>query len=402
MPRAKRGRGEGGVYQRESDGLWVGTVSLGYDGKGKRKRKTVYGRSKKEALDKLRALQNSAASGRLPDAGSVTVGEFVATWLDGIKASVEPTTWARYDAQYRIYLAPHIGRVKLGALTPLHVSNLYATLLADRVSASMVRKIATTLGTALRAAVRMRIVPFNAGDGVAKPKAERKGIHVFTPEQVGHFLAAATQDRLEALYVVAVDSGCRQGELFALRWTDFDPAAGTLTIAKSLAELKGKLWVKDVKTKNGRRRVQLAFSLGVLHQHRERMRTEGQDVRAGLIFPDRAGGYLRKSNFCRRSFAGVLKRAGLPANTRFHDLRHCCASLLLVAGVDVKVVSERLGHGSAAFTMGTYQHVLPGLQQAAADRLKALLTATPKVVEPVPDGTQGEEQTRAPDAASAA
>jgi integrase len=374
MGRSRRGRGEGGVYQRESDGLWVGSVSLGYGASGQRKRKTVYGKTKKEAIDKLRAVQNSAASGRLPDAGNVTVAEFFTTWLAGIKASVEPTTWVPYETQYRLQIAPRIGRVKLAALTSVHVANLYAQMLNDGVSASLTRKVATTLGTALRSAVRMRVVSFNVADGVAKPKSGRKEIHVFTPEQVGSFLAVAAADRLEALYVVAVDSGCRQGELFALRWSDFDPAAGTLTITKSLAELKGKFWVKDVKTKNGRRRVQLAFSLGVLHQHRERMRAEGQDVKDGLVFPDQVGGYLRKSNFSRRSFARVLKRAGLPTKTRFHDLRHCCASLLLVAGVDVKVVSERLGHGSAAFTMGTHQHVLPGLQQAAADRLKDLLT----------------------------
>src|SRR5262245_14927982 len=113
MARARRGRGEGGVFQRESDGLWVGTVSLGFDGTGRRKRKSVYGTTKKEVLDKLRALQNSAATGRIPDAGKATLGDFVRTWLDGIKASVEPTTWARYDAQYRLYVSPRLGAVKL-------------------------------------------------------------------------------------------------------------------------------------------------------------------------------------------------------------------------------------------------------------------------------------------------
>jgi integrase len=337
------------------------------------------------------------------DARILTIADFVRTWLDGIKASVEPTTWARYDAQHRNYLAPRIGGVKLSALTPVHVSHLYAGLLGEGVSASMTRKVATTLGSAMKAAVRMRLIHHNPADGVAKPKVERKEIHVFNPEQVGKFLAEAAKDRLEALYVVAVDSGCRQGELFALRWSDFDPAAGTITITKSLAELKGKLWVKDVKTKNGRRRVPLAFSLGVLNQHRERMRTEGQDVRAGLVFCDSLGNPLRKSNFIRRSFDRILKRAGLPADTCFHGLRHCCASLLLVAGVDVKVVSERLGHGSAAFTMRTYQHVLPGLQQAAADRLQALLTVNPTTIGAVSKGAgEGDVATAAtPQATSA-
>jgi integrase len=380
MARAKRGRGEGGVYQRESDGLWVGTISLGYDGTGKRKRKVVYGQSKKEVLDKLRELQNSAASGRLPDGGNITVGGFIRTWLDGIKASVEPTTWAGYDGHFRNHLRPRIGGVKLAGLTAVHISHLYTELLNDGVSASTTRKVGTTLRSALERAVEMRVIAFNPATAVAKPKAEPKEVHVFTPGQVGNFLAEAAKDRLEAVYVAAVDSGCRQGELFALRWTDLDPAAGTVTITKSLAELNGRLWVKDVKTKKGRRRIQLSLSLGVLAEHRERMRVEGQDVTRGLVFCDTEGKPLRKSNFWRRSFVPILKRAGLPADTRFHDLRHCCASLLLIAGTDAKVVSERLGHGSAAFTMNTYQHVLPGLQQAAADRLRDLLAVKPEVV----------------------
>ena len=402
MGRAKRGLGEGGVYQRESDGLWVGTLSLGYDGVGMRKRKTVYGQTKKEVLDKLRELQNSAATGRLAHAGNITVGAFIRTWLDGIKPSVEPTTWAAYDGHFRNHLKPRLGGVKLADLCAVHVSHFYTTMLAGEVSANTTRKVGTTLGSALDAAVKMRVIPFNAAVGVPKPKAQHKEIQVFTPEQVGAFLDEATKDRLEALYVAAVDSGCRQGELFALRWTDFDVAASTFTITKALAELSGKLWVKEVKTKKSRRRVQLAFSLGVLHEHRERMRAEGQDVTRGLIFCDTRGKPLRKSNVWRRSFTPILMRAGLPLDTRFHDLRHCCASLLLVAGTDVKVVCERLGHGSAAFTMNIDQHVLPGLQQEAADRLKDLLTAKPIPESPGHESKAAQEKDRVTGVTSAA
>jgi integrase len=238
------------------------------------------------------------------------------------------------------------------------------------------------LNAGLDAAVNMSLIPFNVASSVPKPKAAHHEVRVFTPDQVNAFLAEAANDRLYALYVAAVDSGCRQGELFALRWDDFDTDAGTFTITKAMAELNGKVWVKDVKTKNARRRVQLSFCLDELERHRERMEAEGRDTKAGLVFADTEGNPLRKSNVWRRSFVPILKRASLPASTRFHDLRHACASLLLVAGADVKVVSERLGHGSAAFTMGTYQHVLPGLQQDAADRLRGVLTPKPKLAKP--------------------
>lgn len=378
MPRARRGRDEGSIFQRESDGRWVGSMSLGFGDDGKRRRKTVYGDSKGEVLDKLREVKNSAVAGRLPSGGVMSVAEFMRVWLDGMKSSVEPTTWAAYDGHFKNHISPRIGGVKVANLTAVHVVHMFKTMLADDVSASTTRKVGITLSAGLDAAVEMRIVPFNVSSAVAKPKANRYEVEVFLPEQVTAFLAQAEKDRLAALYWVAIDSGCRQGELFALTWKDF--REGTLSITKSMAELNGKLWVKDVKTKNARRRVQLAYSLDAIERHRKAMLKEGQDVKGGLVFCDRNGNALRKSNVWRRSFVPILEGARLPKTTRFHDLRHACASLLLSAGTGVKVVSDRLGHGSAAFTMSTYQHVLPGLQQAAADQLRNILTAPLRVV----------------------
>jgi integrase len=379
MPRARRGRNEGSIFQRESDGRWVGSISLGFSGERKRRRKTIYGESKKEVQDKIRELQNSAAAGRLPTGGAMSVADYFRVWLDGIKASIEPTTWALYDGHFRNHISPRLGGSKLADLRAIQVVNLYAEMIRDGVSASTARKVGVTLNVGLDAAVMMSLTAYNVAASVPKPKPAHTEVRVFTPEQVSAFLSEAAGDRLCALYAAAIDSGCRQGELFALRWNDFDAASGTFTITKAMAELNGKVWVKDVKTKNGRRRVQLGYCLDELEKHRERMELEGQDTRVGLIFPDTEGNPLRKSNFWRRSFVPILKRAGLPASTRFHDLRHGCASLLLLAGTDVKVVSERLGHASAAFTMSTYQHVLPGLQQDAADRLRGVLTPKPKL-----------------------
>ena len=123
----------------------------------------------------------------------------------------------------------------------------------------------------------------------------------------------------------------------------FDPTKKTLSVTKSQAEVNGKIWTKEVKTSNARRRVQLGFSVDELDQHRSAKRVEGR------IFCDTDGGPIRKSNFWRRSFTPILKGAGLPADTRFHDLRHRAASLMLMAGIDIRVVAEKLGHGSPAF-----------------------------------------------------
>jgi integrase len=146
-----------------------------------------------------------------------------------------------------------------------------------------------------------------------------------------------------------------------------------LTVTKLLADRNGRLSVKKTKRDRSRRSVTLAFCLGALAWHRGRMRAEGLDVDAGPIFADTRGGYMSKKNMRRRHYQKTQKQAGVLA-VRFHDLRHCCASLLLAAGVDTKIVSERLGHATPGFSANTYQHVLQGLQQQAAGRPKAILS----------------------------
>lgn len=367
MSRSRRGRGEGAIYRRR-DGLWCGSISSGTNLNGRRVRRTVYGSTKQEVIRKLDAARN----GTLPRAAGVTVGQFTRSWLDGIKTSVEPTTWAQYDGHLRNHIDPQVGGVRLTALDAAAVAGLVARLTRGGVSAATTRKVIRTLRAALAAAVAADIVPKNPATRVPLPKHDRPTPRVLTPVEVDKLLAAAAGHRLGAIFQVAIDSGLRQGELFALTWGDYDGTA--LTVTKSLAELKGKLWVKDVKTRNARRRVPLAYARPALDAHRAAMTAQGRDTSSGsLIFPDSEGGYLRKSNFMRRVFHPVVGAAGL-SGLRFHDLRHASASLLLAARVDAKVVSSRLGHGSAYFTQDTYQHVIAGLQQEAADALAGVLT----------------------------
>jgi integrase len=368
VARKRRGRGEGSIYQREDNGLWVTSASLGYDANGKRRRKYIYGATKAEVVEKLKEFDphRTAADGVL------TVGKLAASWLERVKASVDPGTVEMYEQHVRLHIAPRVGHVKLAAFTAMHVDDLRDGLLRDGVSPAMTKKQLVTVRTVLGYAVRRKLIPANVALASELPKVPRYVPQVWTPAQVAAFTEAAKVDRFEALYLVAIDSGLRQGELLALRWPDFDPKAGTLTVTKALANRSGRLYVKETKRDRSRRSVTLAFSLDALARHRERMKGEGLDVEAGPIFADTRGGYVSKGNMRRRHYLPTLKRAGLPP-TKFHSLRHTCASLLLAAGVDTKIVSERLGHATPGFTANTYQHVLPGLQQQAAERLKALL-----------------------------
>lgn len=371
MARRRRGRGEGSITERQ-DGLWEGKVSLGYDGAGNRIRRTVYGKTKAEVQDKVRELQNQVASGTLPDTSRLTVGPYLAQWLEMVKPTIDPNTYLPYESHVRLYLTPHLGRIQLTKLTPFHVLSFYAQLEKDDVSAVMRKKIGTTLTTALNYAVLpLRLLPWNPARGVKKPKVEDPEVEVFSPADVSRFLTEARTDRLYPLYAFALDAGTRPGESFALRWSDLDFDGGRVSVLRSLEEIGGQLRVKDLKTSHSRRSIRLsAPTLAVLNGHRKEALAKGWMDRP--VFADTDGGHLRNGNVTKRSFQPILARAGLP-RAGLYSLRHTCATLLLLAGVSAKVVSERLGHATVKMTLDTYSHVLPTLQEQAAEALGKVL-----------------------------
>jgi integrase len=383
MARKRRGRGEGSISQRP-DGLWVARISLGYKDGNKRRRRVVYGKTKQEVQEKLRKLQDEAAAGLAVETDRLTLAAFLTTWLETVRQKVCRSTHRRYEQHVNGHLVPHLGAVQLRKLTAYHISQLYNDMEKKGASASERRKVGTALRMALKHAVRLRLVSHNPAADVPKPRAPKQEMHVLVPEQIPVFLKAAESDRLYALYVLALDGGMRQGEIFGLRWADVDIEAASVQVQRSLEEVAGRLELKDVKTAKGRRRVQLSpFTAVALHEHRKRMLVEGHAKGDSPVFCDTEGKWLRKSNFFRRSFQPLLDRVtkaleqsgqpGLP-HVRFHDLRHTVASLLLLSGENPKVVSERLGHASIEVTLNTYSHVLPTMQQAAAEKLGRILS----------------------------
>jgi integrase len=392
MARKRRGREEGSIYQR-ADGLWVASVSLGYDANGKRNRRVAYGTTKKEAQDNLRQLQ-ATAEGDAGDAQKQTVEQYLGRWLQVVKPTVEPATYEPYrrhclgrrvgekknkrggkGTKSAECIVKHLGPVKLAKLRRAHVEQFYADLLAAGVSPAQCRKIGTTLTIALNAAVDSKLIDYNPAAGVRKPKAAKPEMHVLDLDQVAAFLKAAAKDRLHALYVTALDTGMRPGEIFALEWHDTDLEGGHLMVRRSLEEIDGKVRVKEVKTPKARRRIQLApQTVAALHEHRKQMLAEGH--LGGPVFCDTRGGYLRNANLRQNSFKPILKRAGLPS-IRLYDLRHTCATLLLLADEPAKVVSERLGHSTITLTLDTYSHVLPTMQQRAAEKMGRILGYQP-------------------------
>ena len=372
----KRGNGEGSITRRKNGG-WMAQFTV-YTANG-RKRKTLYGKTRQEVATKLAKALSDREGGLVFDAEGLKLGEYLGRWLeDSVKGTVRNTTYERYEQISRMHIVPMLGGVKLKALSPTHVRGLYKEKLSS-LSPRTIQYIHVTLHKALKQAVRDGLIPRNATEAVKPPQVPREEISPMSPEQVKMLLDAASGDRLEALYVLAVHSGLRQGELLGLKWDDIDLEAGALHVRRALTTARGGPRLAAPKTKGSRRRVSLTGAAAeALKGHLECQLEEIDQAGSlwqenGLVFASEAGAPLDRRDVTSRRFKPLLERAGLP-HFRFHDLRHTCATLLLTQNVNPKVVSEMLGHSSIAITLDTYSHVLPTMQDSAARALENALS----------------------------
>ncbi len=370
MARARRGRGEGSIYQR-GDGIWCASLSAGYDANGKRIRRTLTGKTKAVVAEKLRRLQGDVDAGILPSTQrSPDLSVYLTQWLEtSVRSTCARETYRRYKTVVDNQLIPNVGRVKVNKLTTLNVEQLYAVIEKSGGSPRTCQLAGITLGKAMSHAEKHGLVRSNPVRLVPKPKVEYREMDVWTEPECQQFLSSSKDDPLFALYQLALTSGMRQGELLGLRWSDIDFGSNTVVVQRTLEEVRGQLREKPPKRDSRRSIVLPPVTMQSLAQHQRNM------LQSGLgecpVFCDSNGGWLRKSNLTRRSFSPLVKKAGV-RRIRFHDLRHTHATLLLQAGENVKVVSERLGHRSIEITLKIYAHVLPTMQQQAATRLEGI------------------------------
>jgi integrase len=373
----RRGPGEGTITQRK-DGRWESKIDLGYRG-GKRDRKSIYGKTRREVADQLNAAQNAKRQGLPVAVERQTLGQFLATWLaDSVRPTVRPKTYESYAQLVRLYIEPELGRVQLGKLSPQDIQHLLNKLLKRDLAPRTVRYCHAILKMALGRAYKWSLVPRNVAQLVDSPRSSRYEMRSLSPEEARTFLDTVRGDRLEALYSVAIALGLRQGEALGLRWEDVDMDKCTLRVRYALQRIDGKPQLVEPKTHKSRRTIFMPqVTVNALRAHRirqleERLAAGERWKESGLVFTSTIGTPLDPRN-AFRAFHDALQRAGLP-HIRFHDLRHTCASLLLAQGVHPRVVMETLGHSQISLTMDTYSHVIPALQRAAADRMDALLS----------------------------
>jgi integrase len=372
----RRGNGEGTITRRK-DGRWearyyVPTVNG-------TKRKTLYGRTQAEVRVKLTKALSDRIDGIVYDDENVTVDEYLDAWLKGsVYGSVRRSTYDRDTNLFSNHIKPGLGGLKLKKLNSAHVQSFYRDRLDAGLSAATVHKMHDILRRGLAQAAKWHLVQRNVADTVKPPRPAPKEIRALSAAETRKLLEAADGDRLEALYVLAVHTGMRQGELLALRWQDVDMENTVVSVRRTLTRSGGRVAFGEPKTKKSRRSIRLTpQAVEALRSHLKRqlrdMEILGDRYRdQGLIFTTDTGAPINPSNLRQRSFASLLKRSGLP-HMRFHDLRHTCATLLLSRGVHPKFVQELLGHATIAITLDTYSHVMPSMGDATARAMEDAL-----------------------------
>ena len=376
----RRGNSEGSNPMQRADGRWQILIRH-TDEDGVSRRYTVNGITAKDARDrageiKKRLLANLPARDR-----KVTLGEFAGEWIEStLEASDRKATT---KAMYATITRKHIVGAKIGAkpldkLRPSHIDAWKVELQGRGLSESTIRTAYTILRALLDSAVRDRALAQNPVHAVRRPKVTAMEAAYLKPEQVRSLLTAAEGSRYAPLFALLVHTGLRRGEALALHWSDVDLDAKLLRVHGTLARVDGELIVTETKTPKSRRAVPLSPTAERLlrdirtRQAAERLRAGSMWQRTPYIFTTELGEPCDPRN-ALRALKVAANRAGLPSTVGLHTLRHSAASVMLTAGVPLKVVSEVFGHASIAITGDVYGHVSPDVSREALDRLSEAL-----------------------------
>lgn len=375
----RRGNGEGTV-RRRADGRWEGRLALVVD--GRMVRRSCYGRTRAEVLQRLRLTAQTLRSGLAAPESSQTLGHYLQEWLHGQRSSLRPATVSLYEMVIRRHLQPEMGSVRLDRLTVAQVQGMLRRLSENGLAPRSVGHVRAVLRSALNEAVRQELVPRNVASLARPPRPPQRVIEPFTPEECSLILGCAPRFDLLAVLAIAVGMGLRQGEILGLRWQDIDLERRTLKVQRALQRVYGRSQLVDPKTSRSRRTLPMP---SLVHSALLQQRSDQDAARElagplweeeipGLIFTT-ALGRPRCGTAVTHTFHRLLAEAGVRQRT-FHTLRHSAATLVLAGGVDLKTVSTMLGHSQIGLTADTYASVLPGLQREAAARMDAIL-ATP-------------------------
>jgi integrase len=359
---------------------WLVRVYVGRDRETRKRtyhNRTVYG-SLRHAQAYLTRRLHERDLARGVEGLQVTVDEFLDHWLKtAVKPRVRGKTYSDYAAMLRRYIRPAIGGRTLASLSPLEIQTAYQSMVDRKLSSRTIRYAHAVLRASIRQAIRWQLLLADPTQGVQLPSPECREMSVLTTEQAQSFLRVAVHSRKRCLFAVALTTGMRPSECLALCWRDIDWDRGTVSVVRSIHRHDGQWIFTDTKRVRSRRLVKLqTWVLELLRRMKDKTEAAGETCDttfADLIFTTARGEPINEEYLVKKHFKPLLREAGLP-NIRLYDLRHTSATLALTVGVAPKVVSEQLGHASAAFTLDTYSHVLPHMQEEAAAKMEAALT----------------------------
>jgi len=307
--------------------------------------------------------------------------DYLRQWLGFSETRVTAKTFECYREIVEKQIIPTLGHIKLHKLHLTQIQETYSLWLRQGrrngkggLSAQTIVHHHRLLHKAMGQAVKWQLIARNVMDAVEPPTVEKREMRALDESEVAALLEAANGSRLSAPVYVAAVTGMRRGELVGLKWADVDFDSGQLAVRRSVEQTRGGVRCKTPKSRKARTIQLSTHAFDVLKKHRT---AQGRVKLAmgpayeahDLVFP-REDGSIWEPELFGKAFAALVKRAGL-GHLRLHDLRHSCASILLKAGVNAKVVSERLGHSTIAITLDLYSHILPGLQHEASSKIES-------------------------------
>ena len=376
-PRSRRGNGEGYISHDPARNRWRGSLAW-TDPDGAARRKAFSGPTRGAVTRRMDALRAELAAGRRP-ASTRTLADYLAKWLEAERSQVRPATWIHREGHIRRYIVPAIGHVRLGKLTPAHVEEMTAGMLARGLSPGTAAASRTSLSKALRDALRGGLVDRNVASLARPPRIPGKEVAYLDRTELRRLLDACEGEPIGPLVILAATTGLRQGELLGLAWSDVDLAAGTLTVRRAMARSWDGWSLAEPKTTRSRRTLHLAElavdALLAQAQAQDAAKAaaggDWQDV-DGLVFADAIGRPLRAWRV-GHAWHPLLRTAGV-RSLPFHALRHSWATLALANGVPLKVVADNLGHASIAVTAAFYSGIVPELNRDAAEAIGRALS----------------------------
>ncbi|OAS18911.1 tyrosine-type recombinase/integrase [Paenibacillus oryzisoli] len=363
--------------QNAKKNSWFYVLELGKDANGKRKNKKKRGfKTKKEAEKALVEAQSALNKGEYIEPSKILYKEYLTQWLIEKQQTIKRQSAKTTEQIVRTHIVPSIGCIPLCNLNTLHIQKFVNELHKKGLADGTIKRIFNVVNTSLNKAEKLQLVQKNVASTIDKPKVNHKEMKAWDVNEVQHFLELARNNRYYIAFHLAIMTGMRQGEILGLRWQDVDLEGALLRITQTISH-DGKEFVQGAKSASGVRTIALPpETVTALKTHRhmtsqERLQIGEMYQVSGLVVCTSKGTKMLPRSLST-VWASLLGKSGLP-KIRFHDLRHTHASLMLKMGVHAKVVSERLGHSSIQITLDRYSHLLPNMQEEAANGLGQMI-----------------------------